>query len=64
MPGRPRLTRYFSLNFLLLDLLIVGLGGVVSYQRGRANLISVAEQYAGAAVQHLARSIDKFYLEP
>ena len=61
---RPRLTRYFALNFLLLDLLIVGAGGVVAYQLGKANLISVAEQYGTAAVNHLARSIDKFYLEP
>jgi signal transduction histidine kinase len=62
--GLPRLTRYFALNFLLLDLLIVGAGGVVAYQLGRANLLSVAEQYGTAAVNHLARSIDKFYLEP
>lgn len=62
--SRPRLTRYFALNFLLLDLLIVGLGGVAAYRLGRANLISVAEQYGVAAVNHLARSIDKFYLEP
>ncbi|NUO19702.1 hypothetical protein HUU59_09665 [bacterium] len=61
---RPRLTRYFAINFLLLDLLIVGAGGVVAYQLGKANLISVAETYGEAAVNHLARSIDKFYLEP
>jgi len=60
----PLLTRYFALVFLLLDLLIVGAGGVAAYQLGRANLISVAEQYGSAAVHHLARSIDKFYLEP
>ncbi len=66
MPQRPapRLTRYFAFNFLLLDLLIVGIGGFVAYGLGRANLISVAEQYGSAAVSHLARSIDKFYLEP
>ncbi|MCB9367688.1 MAG: hypothetical protein H6507_01055 [Calditrichaeota bacterium] len=52
------------MNFLLLDLLIVGAGGVVAYKLGRANLLSVAEQYGSAAVHHLARSIDKFYLEP
>lgn len=61
---RPRLTRYFAINFLLLDLLIVGAGGVVAYQLGKANLLSVAETYGEAAVNHLARSIDKFYLEP
>lgn len=62
--NRPRLTRYFAFNFLLLDLLIVGAGGFVAYRLGRANLISVAETYGTAAVNHLARSIDKFYLEP
>ncbi|MCB9357887.1 MAG: hypothetical protein H6506_04505 [Calditrichaeota bacterium] len=61
---RPRLTRYFAINFLLLDLLIVGIGGAVAYSLGRANLISVAQNYGNAAVNHLARSIDKFYLEP
>ncbi|MBK6765630.1 MAG: hypothetical protein IPG71_04650 [bacterium] len=61
---RPRFTRYFAFNFLLLDLLIVGAGGMVAYGIGRSNLISVAETYGTAAVNHLARSIDKFYLEP
>jgi len=64
MANRPRLTRYFAINFLLLDLLIVGIGGVFAYRLGRANLISVAEQYGSAAVNHLARAIDKFYLDP
>jgi len=64
LDNRPRLTRYFAFNFLLLDLLIVGASGFVAYGLGRANLISVAETYGTAAVNHLARSIDKFYLEP
>ncbi|MBI5058864.1 hypothetical protein HZB60_03650 [candidate division KSB1 bacterium] len=61
---RPGLTRFFTLNFVLLDILIVGTGGVIAYRLGRANLIAVAEHYAVAAVNHLAWAIDKFYLTP
>ena len=61
---RPKLTRYFAINFILVDILIVGAGGVVAYKLGRANLIAVAESHAKAAVNHLAIPIDQFYLQP
>ncbi len=56
--------RYFGLNFVLLEVAIVSLAGVVAYGIGRSNLIGVAEQNSAAVANHLAWVIDQFYMKP
>ena len=57
-----RLSRFVVLNFILLEILIVGVGGVVAFRLGRNHLIGVAEQNSIAVANHLARVVDEFYL--
>lgn len=64
MASRFRLSRFFVLNFILLEILIVGVGGTVSYRLGRKHLIDVAQQNSVAVAKHLAFVLDEFYMKP
>jgi signal transduction histidine kinase len=61
---KTQLSRYFGLNFILLEILIVSAGGFVAYGLGRTNLIGVAEKNSAAVANHLAWVVDQFYMKP
>ncbi len=62
MATRLKLSRFVVLNFILLEVLIIGFGGVMAFRLGRNHLIGVAEQNSVAVANHLARVVDEFYL--
>lgn len=62
MTPKLKLSRFVVLNFILLEILIVGVGGITAYRLGRNHLIGVAEQNSIAVANHLARVVDEFYL--
>ncbi|HEY3295288.1 MAG TPA: HAMP domain-containing sensor histidine kinase [bacterium] len=64
MIPKSRFSRYFGLNFILLEILIVGGSGVVSYGLGRNRMLDVSSQTSAAVANHLARSLDQFYMAP
>lgn len=61
---KTQLSRYFGLNFILLEILIVSAGGFIAYGLGRNNLIGVAEKNSAAVANHLAWVVDQFYMKP
>lgn len=64
MTSRLRLSTFFLLNFILIEVIIVGVGGTVAYHLGRNNLIRVAEQNSVAVAGHLANVVDELYMKP
>jgi len=63
MATRLKLSRFVVVNFILLEILIIGVGGAVAVRLGRNHLIGVAEQNSIAVANHLARVVDEFYLQ-
>ncbi len=57
-------TRYFGIQFLLIEIVIVGAAGALAYRIGRSDLIAGAEQNSAAVARHLAWALDKFYMLP